>query len=88
MKSMRDVPFVGDILNMFSKGEIPEVLSTLEITTIFPCGIACQDLSAGQVKSAYTGKHRLTFDEFRQILAKIPGGQAETFRVLRTIPEP
>lgn len=56
---------VGDIL---SGGNYP----ALEITTVFPCVNSCKFCPQDKWREAYQGKPRLTYDEFCNILAKIP----------------
>lgn len=45
---------------------------TMEITVSFPCVNACAFCPQDKWRSAYQGKNRLTFDEFRELLEKIP----------------
>ena len=45
---------------------------TLEITTIFPCVNRCRYCPQDKWRKAYSGKSRLTYAEFRDILKKIP----------------
>jgi radical SAM protein with 4Fe4S-binding SPASM domain len=46
--------------------------STLEITTVFPCAVACRFCPQDKWKSAYKGNHSLTFDDFCKLLENIP----------------
>jgi radical SAM protein with 4Fe4S-binding SPASM domain len=46
--------------------------ATLEITTIFPCVNACKFCPQDKWRKAYTGKHRMTYDDFCRVLEKIP----------------
>ena len=45
---------------------------TLEVTTVFPCVNSCRYCPQEEWRRAYKGKERLTYDEFRSILAKVP----------------
>lgn len=45
---------------------------TLEITTVFPCVNSCRFCPQDKWRKAYTGKPRLTYEEFCTILAKVP----------------
>jgi radical SAM protein with 4Fe4S-binding SPASM domain len=45
---------------------------TLEITTIFPCVNTCKFCPQDKWRKAYNGKSRLTYDEFCNLLWKIP----------------
>ena len=75
MGAISKAPFIRFFLNVISRKDDHsnvEIGATLEITTIFPCTIACRICPQEKCKSAYTGRHRLTFNEFRTVLEKIP----------------
>ncbi|NTU60446.1 MAG: hypothetical protein HGA98_05250, partial [Deltaproteobacteria bacterium] len=45
---------------------------TLEVTTVFPCVNACRYCPQEQWRRAYRGKARLSLEEFRALLGRIP----------------
>jgi radical SAM protein with 4Fe4S-binding SPASM domain len=66
---------LGKLRRVFSRKDdhsSEEVGPTLEITTVFPCGVGCKICPQGACKAAYTGNTRLSFDDFCRVLERIP----------------
>jgi radical SAM protein with 4Fe4S-binding SPASM domain len=72
MRFFNNIPFVSKTLQAFSRTSDPVIGPTLEITTVFPCAVACKICPQDRWKSAYKGKHRLTYDDFCKVLENIP----------------
>lgn len=69
MNIINKIPLLEKVLSPFFR---KEYCSTLEITTIFPCGNSCRFCPQDKWRKAYKGKHRLSYDEFKVMLEKIP----------------
>lgn len=72
MRLFGKIPLLAKTLQAFSRGPDPAIGPTLEITTVFPCAVACSICPQDKWKSAYRGKDRLTYDDFCTVLENIP----------------
>ena len=72
MKLFKKLPLVEKIVKAFSSEPESVIGPTLEITTVFPCAVSCKICPQDKWKSAYKGKHRLTYDDFCTVLENIP----------------
>ena len=69
MNIINRIPLLEKVLSAVSR---KDSCATLEITTVFPCVNSCKFCPQDKWRTAYKGKHRLTYDEFRRMLEKIP----------------
>ncbi len=69
MSIIDKLPFIEKVLGAVSR---KDSCATLEITTVFPCVNSCKFCPQEKWRNAYKGKRRLTYDEFRRMLEKIP----------------
>lgn len=72
MKLLKRIPLLVKTINGFSKAPNLVVGPTLEITTVFPCAVACKICPQDKWKNIYKGKHRLTYEDFCKMLKNIP----------------
>jgi hypothetical protein len=72
MRLFGKIPFVSKAVQAFSRGPAPVIGPTLEITTVFPCAVACKICPQDKWKGVYKGKDRLTFADFCTLLENIP----------------
>ena len=69
MNIINRIPLLEKVLSAVSR---KDSCATLEITTVFPCVNSCKFCPQDKWRNAYKGKRRLTYDEFRRMLEKIP----------------